>query len=182
MRPSSNRRSACRPPHAGRPFRSERPRRLGRRRHRHLSSRCAGVEHSRGAGHAPDWHLNSPARRRTTPTVASHHAIAEFANSVGGDYCARACDHGYANQPESPLARVRAIGGRARLRRGAVARPPHIHVIAGCMWRLSCQYQTLGLGTNVACAPYRHPVVLARLAVDLDHLSDGRLLFGLGAG
>jgi alkanesulfonate monooxygenase SsuD/methylene tetrahydromethanopterin reductase-like flavin-dependent oxidoreductase (luciferase family) len=38
------------------------------------------------------------------------------------------------------------------------------------------------LGSVVNCALYRHPVMLARLASDLDHLSDGRLVLGLGIG
>jgi alkanesulfonate monooxygenase SsuD/methylene tetrahydromethanopterin reductase-like flavin-dependent oxidoreductase (luciferase family) len=38
------------------------------------------------------------------------------------------------------------------------------------------------LGSVVNCALYRHPVMLARLASDLDHLSDGRLVLGLGGG
>jgi alkanesulfonate monooxygenase SsuD/methylene tetrahydromethanopterin reductase-like flavin-dependent oxidoreductase (luciferase family) len=38
------------------------------------------------------------------------------------------------------------------------------------------------LGSNVVCAGYRHPVLTARLAADLDNLSGGRLILGLGAG
>jgi alkanesulfonate monooxygenase SsuD/methylene tetrahydromethanopterin reductase-like flavin-dependent oxidoreductase (luciferase family) len=38
------------------------------------------------------------------------------------------------------------------------------------------------LGSAVACAGYRHPALLARLAADVDQLSDGRLVFGIGAG
>jgi alkanesulfonate monooxygenase SsuD/methylene tetrahydromethanopterin reductase-like flavin-dependent oxidoreductase (luciferase family) len=38
------------------------------------------------------------------------------------------------------------------------------------------------VGTGVACAPYRVPRVTARLATDLDHLSGGRLVLGLGSG
>ncbi|MDP9355016.1 MAG: LLM class flavin-dependent oxidoreductase [Chloroflexota bacterium] len=38
------------------------------------------------------------------------------------------------------------------------------------------------LGSFVNCVPYRHPAYLARLAADLDNLSDGRLLLGLGIG
>jgi alkanesulfonate monooxygenase SsuD/methylene tetrahydromethanopterin reductase-like flavin-dependent oxidoreductase (luciferase family) len=38
------------------------------------------------------------------------------------------------------------------------------------------------LGPGVACAAYRPPVATARLATDLDQLSDGRLVLGLGAG
>jgi alkanesulfonate monooxygenase SsuD/methylene tetrahydromethanopterin reductase-like flavin-dependent oxidoreductase (luciferase family) len=38
------------------------------------------------------------------------------------------------------------------------------------------------LGPGVACAAYRPPAATARLATDLDHLSGGRLVLGLGAG
>jgi alkanesulfonate monooxygenase SsuD/methylene tetrahydromethanopterin reductase-like flavin-dependent oxidoreductase (luciferase family) len=38
------------------------------------------------------------------------------------------------------------------------------------------------LGTLVACVPYRNPLVLARMAADVDALSSGRLVVGLGMG
>jgi alkanesulfonate monooxygenase SsuD/methylene tetrahydromethanopterin reductase-like flavin-dependent oxidoreductase (luciferase family) len=38
------------------------------------------------------------------------------------------------------------------------------------------------LGSVVNCASYRHPAMLARLAADLDHISGGRLMLGLGIG
>ncbi len=38
------------------------------------------------------------------------------------------------------------------------------------------------LGSFVNCVPYRHPAYLARLAADLDNLSHGRFLLGLGIG
>jgi alkanesulfonate monooxygenase SsuD/methylene tetrahydromethanopterin reductase-like flavin-dependent oxidoreductase (luciferase family) len=38
------------------------------------------------------------------------------------------------------------------------------------------------LGTLVSCVYYRHPVVLARQAADVDALSQGRLVLGLGIG
>ena len=38
------------------------------------------------------------------------------------------------------------------------------------------------LGSVVLCAFYRNPAYLARLAADLDHLSRGRLMLGLGVG
>jgi alkanesulfonate monooxygenase SsuD/methylene tetrahydromethanopterin reductase-like flavin-dependent oxidoreductase (luciferase family) len=40
--------------------------------------------------------------------------------------------------------------------------------------------------TRIGCAvtgnTYRHPAVLAKAAVTVDHLSGGRLEFGIGAG
>lgn len=38
------------------------------------------------------------------------------------------------------------------------------------------------LGTLVACAAYRHPVMLARQVADVDRLSGGRVVLGLGIG
>jgi alkanesulfonate monooxygenase SsuD/methylene tetrahydromethanopterin reductase-like flavin-dependent oxidoreductase (luciferase family) len=40
----------------------------------------------------------------------------------------------------------------------------------------------LRLGPLVACAGYRHPLLLARQAADVDRLSGGRLVLGLGIG
>jgi alkanesulfonate monooxygenase SsuD/methylene tetrahydromethanopterin reductase-like flavin-dependent oxidoreductase (luciferase family) len=42
--------------------------------------------------------------------------------------------------------------------------------------------RTLRLGTLVSCVYYWHPVVLARLAADVDRLSGGRAVLGLGSG
>lgn len=42
--------------------------------------------------------------------------------------------------------------------------------------------RTIRLGTLVSCLPYWNPVVLARLAADVDRVSGGRLLLGLGSG
>ena len=38
------------------------------------------------------------------------------------------------------------------------------------------------LGTIVLCLPFRHPVVLAKMADTLDEVSGGRLILGIGAG
>jgi hypothetical protein len=38
------------------------------------------------------------------------------------------------------------------------------------------------LGTTVLIVPYRHPLLTARMAVNLDRLSGGRLILGVGAG
>ncbi len=50
------------------------------------------------------------------------------------------------------------------------------------MAALATTTNRIRLGPNVICAGYRHPVLTARLAADLDNLSGGRLILGLGAG
>jgi alkanesulfonate monooxygenase SsuD/methylene tetrahydromethanopterin reductase-like flavin-dependent oxidoreductase (luciferase family) len=40
--------------------------------------------------------------------------------------------------------------------------------------------QSIGLGTNVLIAPYRHPLILANEAASLDVLSGGRFVLGWG--
>ena len=47
---------------------------------------------------------------------------------------------------------------------------------------LAVQTSTIRLGSVVLCAGYRPPVLNARLAADLDHLSGGRVILGLGHG
>jgi alkanesulfonate monooxygenase SsuD/methylene tetrahydromethanopterin reductase-like flavin-dependent oxidoreductase (luciferase family) len=47
---------------------------------------------------------------------------------------------------------------------------------------LAVKTERIRLGSNVNCIFYRHPVMLARLAADLDQMSKGRLILGLGCG
>jgi alkanesulfonate monooxygenase SsuD/methylene tetrahydromethanopterin reductase-like flavin-dependent oxidoreductase (luciferase family) len=54
---------------------------------------------------------------------------------------------------------------------------PWLHLAA-----LAVTTERIRLGLNVCCALYRHPVLTARLAADLDNLSNGRLILGLGNG
>ena len=42
--------------------------------------------------------------------------------------------------------------------------------------------ETINIGCRVFCIDYHNPVVLAKSAMTIDHLSGGRLEFGLGAG
>src|SRR5579864_3324261 len=42
--------------------------------------------------------------------------------------------------------------------------------------------KTIRLGTLVSPVTFRHPVVLAKMAATLDHLSNGRAELGIGAG
>jgi alkanesulfonate monooxygenase SsuD/methylene tetrahydromethanopterin reductase-like flavin-dependent oxidoreductase (luciferase family) len=47
---------------------------------------------------------------------------------------------------------------------------------------LAASTRTIRLGPLVSCVYYRHPVVLARMAADVDRLSNGRLILGLWIG
>jgi probable F420-dependent oxidoreductase len=47
---------------------------------------------------------------------------------------------------------------------------------------LAGQTRALELGTTVVILPYRHPLYLARLAANLDHLCGGRFILGVGVG
>lgn len=47
---------------------------------------------------------------------------------------------------------------------------------------LACETRNVRIGCLVYCAAYRHPAVLAKALVTIDHLSGGRMECGLGAG
>jgi alkanesulfonate monooxygenase SsuD/methylene tetrahydromethanopterin reductase-like flavin-dependent oxidoreductase (luciferase family) len=42
--------------------------------------------------------------------------------------------------------------------------------------------ETVRLGTSVLLLPYRHPLLVARMAANLQDFSDGRLILGVGVG
>jgi probable F420-dependent oxidoreductase len=52
-------------------------------------------------------------------------------------------------------------------------------VILGWLARLTRRVE---LGTTVVILPYRHPLHTARLAANIDRLSEGRFIFGVGVG
>jgi alkanesulfonate monooxygenase SsuD/methylene tetrahydromethanopterin reductase-like flavin-dependent oxidoreductase (luciferase family) len=61
------------------------------------------------------------------------------------------------------------------------------HPLRGADWAtnlaaLAVTTRRLRLGTLVACIYYRNPVLLARQAADVDRLSGGRFVLGLGIG
>jgi len=47
---------------------------------------------------------------------------------------------------------------------------------------IAANTQRIRLGTMVSSPNFRHPVTLAKEAMTLDHISDGRLTLGIGAG
>lgn len=47
---------------------------------------------------------------------------------------------------------------------------------------LASQVKRVELGTSVTILPYRHPLLTARMAANLDRLSGGRFILGVGAG
>jgi alkanesulfonate monooxygenase SsuD/methylene tetrahydromethanopterin reductase-like flavin-dependent oxidoreductase (luciferase family) len=59
----------------------------------------------------------------------------------------------------------------------AYAPEPWLHLAA-----VATETKRIRLGSVVNCIFYRHPVMLARLATDLDHISDGRVILGIGIG
>jgi probable F420-dependent oxidoreductase len=51
-----------------------------------------------------------------------------------------------------------------------------------CLGFLAGRTERVRLGISVLVLPYRHPLAWARLATTIDHLSEGRLILGVGVG
>jgi len=58
---------------------------------------------------------------------------------------------------------------------------PYWDTFASLAW-LAGQTKRVQLGTTVVVLPYRHPVLTARLAANVDQFSGGRFIFGVGVG
>ena len=58
---------------------------------------------------------------------------------------------------------------------------PYYEPFTNMAW-LAAQTQRIELGTTVIVVPYRHPLHLAQLTANVDQLSGGRLIFGVGVG
>ena len=110
-----------------------------------------------------------------------HHWVREFRDRVGWGLQAFALPH----DPD-PAPRVLAAGRMAdTLGFDAFylgdhpAYAPEVWLHLGA---LAAQTSRVRLGSVVLCAGYRPPVLTARLAADLDNLSGGRAILGLGHG
>jgi alkanesulfonate monooxygenase SsuD/methylene tetrahydromethanopterin reductase-like flavin-dependent oxidoreductase (luciferase family) len=59
--------------------------------------------------------------------------------------------------------------------------PPFYEPFTTLSW-LAGQTRDIQLGTTVLVVPYRHPLLMARMAANLNDLSGGRLVLGVGVG
>jgi F420-dependent oxidoreductase-like protein len=75
------------------------------------------------------------------------------------------------------LVTVQAVDGRLEL-------APEKPMLDGwsLLAALAARTRRLRVGNLVTCVPFRHPVVLAKMATTIDEISGGRLELGLGAG
>jgi probable F420-dependent oxidoreductase len=58
---------------------------------------------------------------------------------------------------------------------------PYYEPFTNMAW-LAAKTRAIQFGTTVIVVPYRHPLLLAHLTANIDQLSAGRLIFGVGVG
>src|SRR5262249_37324466 len=143
-----------------------------RRRQRRAQTAPAGVPRGRWARPPKE---DSQVHRTASAWVEQHRERVGFALQV------------FPNDTPTDKARHLLAAGRLAEALGfdaffvgdhpAWALEPWLHLGA-----LAVTTERIRLGLNVACALFRHPVMTARLAADLDNLSGGRLVLGLGCG
>src|SRR4051795_7120969 len=109
----------------------------------------------------------------------SHSWVRQFRKRVGWGLQAIPAAH-----DSDPTSRVMAAGRLAEalgfdafFLGDHPAYTPEVWVHLGA---LAVQTSRIRLGSVVLCAGYRPPVLIARLAADLDNLSGGRAILGLG--
>ena len=71
-----------------------------------------------------------------------------------------------------------------------VVTPEHLHSAIGSVFhdafvilaQAAAVTRRVKLGSTVIVVPYRNPIVTAKMVATLDVLSEGRVIFGVGAG
>ena len=66
--------------------------------------------------------------------------------------------------------------------RGEFDRPPNYYAPMLVLAAIAQATSTLKVATAILVTPFRHPVVIAKEAATLDHLSGGRMILGVGIG
>src|SRR5919202_1739305 len=103
--------------------------------------------------------------------------IAREAAAVGFD-ALWATDHLLLPSTNAEL-RERAGGA---VRPDALAEPEGYMEVFTVLTAIAVEIPDVEIGTLVACAGYRNPVLLAKIAETLDEVSGGRFVLGVGAG
>jgi alkanesulfonate monooxygenase SsuD/methylene tetrahydromethanopterin reductase-like flavin-dependent oxidoreductase (luciferase family) len=111
----------------------------------------------------------------------SHQWVREFRDRVGWGLQAFALPQAPdpASQAMAAGRRADSLGFDAFFLGDHPAYAPEVWLHLGA---LAMQTSRVRLGSVVLCAGYRPPVLTARLAADLDNLSGGRVILGLGHG
>ena len=104
----------------------------------------------------PEFHLFLPQMRMTLDALVERAQAAEAAGFVG-------------------------MSGMDHLVPPLAFDQPMYEAMSTNLW-LAAHTSTLKVGSLVLCDAFRHPAMLAREAVAIDHASGGRFEFGIGSG